>query len=43
MDDGRTITRAMLWCVVLTAMLLAVLHFGTKITHVASDPQTWVR
>jgi hypothetical protein len=39
MDDGRTLTKALLWCIVVAAALFAVLDFGTKITRVASDRQ----
>jgi hypothetical protein len=39
MDDGRTITKALLWCIVVAAALFAVLDFGTKVTRVAADTQ----
>jgi hypothetical protein len=39
MDDGRTITRALLWCIVVAAALFAVLDYGTRITRVAADSQ----
>jgi hypothetical protein len=42
MDDGRTITRALLGCIVLAAMLFTVFHYGTRMTRVSTDRQAIV-